>query len=54
MFDFKPVVELMKTMFERYGIKTTLMSFGVLTTMVTVPILAWRLPDILAAILGGH
>ena len=53
MFDFKPLVDLMKAMFEKYGIRTTLLTFGVISAMVTIPILAWRLPDILSVVLGA-
>ena len=43
----KPIVELMKVSIEKYGLWQTILAFLIL---FLVPILAWKLPEIILAI----
>ncbi len=43
----KPMVELMKVSIEKYGLWQTILAFLIL---FSIPILLWRLPEIIAAI----
>ncbi|MCU4310436.1 hypothetical protein KTH02_16660 [Acinetobacter radioresistens] len=43
----KPMVELMKVSIEKYGLWQTILAFLML---FSIPILLWRLPEIIAAI----
>jgi len=47
MDHFKPIVELMKVSIEKYGLWQTILAFLIL---VSVPVLIWKLPEIIVAI----
>ncbi|MFH3721961.1 hypothetical protein WAI01_21870, partial [Acinetobacter baumannii] len=47
MEHFKPIVELMKVSIEKYGLWQTIIAFLIL---FSIPILIWKLPEIIAAI----
>jgi len=49
MDHFKPIVELMKVSIEKYGSRQTILAFLILVS-VPVPVLIWKLPEIIAAI----
>ena len=44
---FKPIVELLKVSIEKYGLWQTILAF---LTLFSIPILLWKLPEIIAAI----